>query len=137
VAALWCLAPDIGRWMGLDATLNGIATTYLASISAYFIFLGVLVAYNAVLSSRGMTNWLMYSSFVVSALNLALASLFVLGFHWGVRGVVAASVTSTAAATMESSGGSKLCPPTPANREPSSAATRWRSQSSSGRQSAG
>jgi putative MATE family efflux protein len=99
-AALWCLAPDIGRWMGLDATLGGIATTYLTAMSAYFIFLGVLVAYNAVLSSRGMTNWLMYSSFLVAALNLALASLFVLGFHWGVRAVVAASVTSTAAATL-------------------------------------
>ena len=99
-AALWFLAPDIGRWMGLDATLGGIATTYLTAMSAYFIFLGVLVAYNAVLSSRGMTNWLMYSAFVVAALNLALASLFVLGFHWGVRGVVAASVTSTAAATL-------------------------------------
>jgi putative MATE family efflux protein len=99
-AALWFLAPDIGRWMGLDPTLAGIATTYLGAMSPYFIFLGVLVAYNAVLSSRGMTNWLMYSSFVVAALNLTLASLFVLGFHWGIRGVVAASVTSTATATL-------------------------------------
>ena len=99
-AALWFLAPDIGRWMGMDATLGGIATTYLGAMSAYFIPLGVLVAYNAVLSSRGMTNWLMYSAFVVAALNLALASLFVLGFRWGVRGVVAASVTSTSVATL-------------------------------------
>jgi Na+-driven multidrug efflux pump len=99
-AALWWRAPDIGRWMGLDATLAGIATTYLSAMSAYFLPLGVLVAYNAVLSSRGMTNWLMYSAFVVACLNLALASLFVLGFHWGVRGVVAASVTSTTAATL-------------------------------------
>jgi Na+-driven multidrug efflux pump len=103
-AVLWCLAPDIGRWMGLDAALSGIAATYLGAMSAYFVFLGVLVAYNAVLSSRGMTNWLMYNSFVVATLNLALAALFVLVFHWGVRGVVAASVTSTGAATLLSIG---------------------------------
>ena len=29
--------------------------------------LGISVAYNAVLSSRGMTNWMMYNSFVVAA----------------------------------------------------------------------
>ena len=103
-AGLWWLAPDIGRWMGLDAALSGIAATYLGTMSAYFLFLGVLVAYNAVLSSRGMTNWLMYNSFVVATLNLALAALFVLVFHWGVRGVVAASVTSTAAAALLSIG---------------------------------
>ena len=103
-AGLWWFATDIGRWMGLNATLNGIATTYLGAMSAYFVFLGLLVAYNAVLSSRGMTNWLMYSSFVVATLNLALAALFVLVFHWGVRGVVAASVTSTAMATVLSIG---------------------------------
>ena len=103
-AVLWCLAPDIGRWMGLNAALNGIATTYLGATSVYFVFLGVLVSYNAVLSSRGMTNWLMYNSFVVATLNLGLAALFVLGFHWGVRGVVAASVTSTAVAMLLSIG---------------------------------
>ncbi len=99
-AALWWLSPNIGRWMGLNAALSGIATTYLGAMSFYLVFLGVLVAYNAVLSSRGMTNWLMYNSFVVATLNLLLAALFVLGFHWGVRGVVAASVTSTATATL-------------------------------------
>jgi Na+-driven multidrug efflux pump len=99
-AALWGLAPNIGRWMGLDPTLSGIAATYLGAMSVFFVFFGVLVAYNAVLSSRGMTNWLMYSSFVIASLNLVLAALFVLGFHWGVRGVVAASVTSLATATL-------------------------------------
>ncbi|HEX7598458.1 MAG TPA: MATE family efflux transporter, partial [Polyangia bacterium] len=99
-AALWWLAPDIGRWMGLGPVLNGIAASYLGAISVYFVFFGVNVAYNAVLSSRGMTNWLMYSSFVVASLNLGLAALFVLGLHWGVRGVVAASVVSIATATL-------------------------------------
>lgn len=97
-ATIWALAPQIGRWMGLDATLNAIGSTYLGAMSGYFVFLGVLVAYNAVLSSRGMTHWLMYSSLLISSLNLALASLFVLVFGWGVRGVVTASVISIATA---------------------------------------
>lgn len=98
--AVWWLAPDIGRWMGLSAELQPIATTYLSGMSVYFLFMGVLVAYNAVLSSRGMTQWLMYNSFVVGGVNLALASLFVLGFGWGLRGVVTASCISVATALL-------------------------------------
>jgi Na+-driven multidrug efflux pump len=60
----------------------------------------VLVAYNAVLSSRGMTHWLMYISVVVAGLNLALAALFVFGFGWGIRGVATASVISVTLATV-------------------------------------
>lgn len=98
-AGLWFFAPDIGRWMGLTGSLNAIGTTYLGTMSGYFVFMGILVAYNAVLSSRGMTHWLMYNSFTVAGVNLVLASLFVLVFHRGVRGVVLASVISVATAT--------------------------------------
>lgn len=95
---LWGFGESIGRWMGLDPAHNAIGASYLGAMSAYFIPMGVLVSYNAVLSSRGMTHWLMYSSFVVAGLNLALASLFVLGLGWGVRGPVAASVISVTSA---------------------------------------
>ncbi|HKE14949.1 MAG TPA: MATE family efflux transporter [Kofleriaceae bacterium] len=88
----------VGRWMGLSAADNAVGATYLRAMSAYFIPMGVLVAYNAVLSSRGMTHWLMYSSFVNAGLNMALAALFVLRLGWGVRGVVAASVVSVTSA---------------------------------------
>jgi putative MATE family efflux protein len=98
-AGLWIFGADVGRWMGLQPVHHAIGTTYLGSMCVYFLPMGVLVAYNAVLSSRGMTHWLMYTSFVIAALNLALASLFVLGFGWGVRGVVAASVISVTTAT--------------------------------------
>jgi putative MATE family efflux protein len=101
-AGLWLFADDIGRWMGLTDSLNAIGATYLGTMSFYFVPMGVLVAYNAVLSSRGMTHWLMYSSFMVAGINLALASLFVAGFHWGVRGVVSASVISVTTATLVS-----------------------------------
>ena len=95
---LWWFSADIGRWMGLSPGLNAIATTYRGTMSFYFLPMGVLVAYNAVLSSRGMTHWLMYSAFLVTVLNLILASLFVFGFHWGVRGIVTASVISVTTA---------------------------------------
>ncbi|MEO7598271.1 MAG: MATE family efflux transporter, partial [Opitutus sp.] len=87
-------AGHIGSWMGLSGSLSDIGTTYLSTMCWYFIPMGVLVAYNAVLSSRGMTHWLMYISVAVAGLNLALAALFVLGFGWGIRGVVMASVFS-------------------------------------------
>jgi Na+-driven multidrug efflux pump len=99
-AALRFFAPDIGRWMGLDPALNAIATVYLGTISLYFVFMGILVAYGAVLSSRGMTHWLMYVSLTVASLNVTLAYLFVLVWHWGVRGVVSASIASVATATL-------------------------------------
>jgi putative MATE family efflux protein len=98
-AILGGLAEQIGRWMGLTADLSAIGATYLGTMCWYFVPMGVLVAYNAVLSSRGMTHWLMYNSFTVAGLNVILASLFVLGFGWGVRGVVLASVVSVTIAT--------------------------------------
>ncbi len=49
-ACLHGFASDIGRWMGLPPELDAIGTTYLSTMSFYFIFLGVLVAYAAVLS---------------------------------------------------------------------------------------
>jgi len=99
-ALLRLFSADIGRWMGMDPSLNAIASAYLGTISAYFVFMGVLVSYAAVLSSRGMTHWLMYVAVTVASLNIALASLFVLVLHRGVRGVVMASVISVALATL-------------------------------------
>ncbi|MBE2216236.1 MAG: MATE family efflux transporter [Opitutaceae bacterium] len=97
---VWMFSDQIGVWMGLTHELQPIASSYLGGMSVYFVFMGVLVAYNAVLSSRGMTQWLMYNSFVVASVNLGLASLFVLGFGWGLRGVVTASCISVGAALL-------------------------------------
>src|SRR5690606_3421203 len=91
-------AGDIGRWMGMEGELNAIGLDYLIAIAPYFAFMGVLVAYNAILSSCGMTHWLMYTAFLVAGINLALDSLFVLVFGWGVTGIALASVAGVAAA---------------------------------------
>jgi putative MATE family efflux protein len=97
-SAMWFLAPDIGRWMGMAPHLNAISAEFFSTMAGYFFFMGIWVAYNAILSSRGMTHWLMYTSFMVGAINLALDALFVLGFGWGVKGIVLASVIGAAAA---------------------------------------
>lgn len=97
-SAMWILAPNIGRWMGMNPHLNAISTEFFSTMAAYFFFMGVWVAYNAILSSRGMTHWLMYTSFMVGVINLVLDAVFVLVFGWGVRGIVLASVIGAAAA---------------------------------------
>ncbi|HWA84746.1 MAG TPA: MATE family efflux transporter [Opitutus sp.] len=99
-AVVFFFAPAICGWMGLHASLHAIGAAYLGTISVYFVFLGVLVAYNAVLSSRGMTHWLMYQAFLIATLNVVLAAWFLFGFGWGLRGVVAASVVSVAVGTV-------------------------------------
>jgi len=86
------LSLRLATWMGMGPELRPIADEYLSTICFYFIFQGVLAAYNAVLSSRGMTHWLMYTSFLVAGINFCLDPLFVWGFGWGVRGITFASV---------------------------------------------
>ena len=95
---LWLLSEDIGRWMGMDPSINVIGAEYLSIICYYFVFMGVMVAYNAILSSRGMTHWLMYTSFAIAGVNFALNSLFVFVFGWGVAGIAFASVCGAATA---------------------------------------
>ncbi len=97
-AVLGGLSDRIGGWMGLPPNLSPIADGYLASISGYFVFIGVLGAYNAVLSSRGMTHWLMYTSFLVAGVNFVLDPLLAFGLGWGVRGIATASVAGAAVA---------------------------------------
>ncbi|MDQ8204780.1 MATE family efflux transporter [Pelagicoccus sp. SDUM812003] len=94
--ALWIFSDEIGIWLGMSPSLNAIGSSYLSTICFYFIFMGVMVAYNAILSSKGMTHWLMYTSFAIAGVNLLLNSLFVFVFDWGVKGVSFASVCSAA-----------------------------------------
>lgn len=96
--ALAVFASDIGKWLGMADDINRIGTDYLSVICYYFVFMGVMVAYNAILSSRGMTHWLMYTSFAIAGVNLVLNSVFVFVFGWGVRGIALASVLGAATA---------------------------------------
>lgn len=95
---MWALASHVGGWMGMGPEIAPIAESYLSTICLFFAFHGVMVAYNSVLSSRGMTHWLMYTSFAVAGVNFALDPFFAFGLGWGVRGVAAASVVGSAVA---------------------------------------
>lgn len=91
---LLLFSSKLGLWIGMDQRLSAFGGDYFSVIAYYFVFMSCLVAYNAILSSRGMTHWLMYSSFLISSLNIALNSLFVLVFDWGIRGIAWGSVIS-------------------------------------------
>ncbi len=95
---LLATADRVGVWMGVAPGQLAIAREYLWTIAWYFPFHGVVGAYNAILSSRGMTHWLMYTSFIVAGVNLILDPVFVWGLGWGVRGVCVASVAGVLAA---------------------------------------
>lgn len=86
-------ADNLGIWIGMDRSMSKIGGDYFGIIGYYFIGMGVYVSYNAILSSRGQTHWLMYLSFAVAGTNLVLNSLFVFVFELGVQGVAVASVT--------------------------------------------
>lgn len=85
-------ANALGTWIGMDTSLSKIGGEYFGIVGYYFVGMGIYVSYNAILSSRGMTHWLMYLSFIVASTNIVLNSLFVFVFDWGVKGIAIASV---------------------------------------------
>lgn len=98
--ALNVFSTDVGLWLGMSLEQARIGGGYFDVICYYFLFMSALVAYNAILSSRGMTHWLMYGSFIVAGVNLSLNSLFVFAFDAGVRGIAFASVIGSVAALL-------------------------------------
>lgn len=102
--ALLVFSDDLGLWIGMAPRLASFGGEYFGTICYYFIFMSCLVAYNAILSSRGMTHWLMYSSFLIAVLNIGLNSLFVFVFEWGIRGIATGSVISVFVALCVSMG---------------------------------
>ncbi|MEM9158378.1 MAG: MATE family efflux transporter [Verrucomicrobiota bacterium] len=101
-AGFWFFREDIGRWLGMDAALNAVATEFNGAISPLFICLAVMMSYNAILSSRGMTHLTMIVSLTSSSLNVLLDYWFVFGLGMGVKGVISATVISCSLATMVS-----------------------------------
>lgn len=91
---------DIGLWMGMSEVQNEVSTVYLSMMSAFFIIMSVMVAYNAILSSRGLTHWLMMNSILTSGLNIILNAFFVLVLHWGLKGIVFSTIVSTLCSTL-------------------------------------
>jgi len=92
---MFFLRSRIGQWMGLTETQNAVSSLYLGCMSLYFVVMSVMVAYNAVLSSRGLTNWLMVVSLVSGVMNVILNAWFVFGLGWGVVGIVGSTIIAT------------------------------------------
>jgi putative MATE family efflux protein len=86
----------IGLWMGMTESQNEVSTVYLGWMSGYFVVMSVMVAYNAVLSSRGLTQWIMLVSLVSGVTNIGLNTWFVFGLGWGVVGIVGSTIIATA-----------------------------------------
>lgn len=92
---MYLLRLNIGEWMGLNAEQNQVSSLYLGCMSAYFIVMSVMVGYNAILSSRGLTHWIMVVSLISGVTNVILNSWFVFGLGWGIVGIVGSTVIAT------------------------------------------
>ena len=97
-AMLGLFSTEIGLWLGMTSEQAEIGGAYFGVMCYFFVFMSGMVSYNAILSSRGMTHWLMYASFLIASVNISLNSLFVFGFGAGVRGIAGASVLGAVAA---------------------------------------
>ena len=101
-AGFWIFRADFGRWLGMSEGLNQTADAFNGAMSPLFFCLAIMMAYNAILSSRGMTHWAMAVSLMASLLNVVLDGWFVFGLGMEVRGVAMASVISCGLATVVS-----------------------------------
>ena len=97
-AFLYFNAGNIGLWMGFTPQLNVHATAYTEVIALIWLIFGIRTAYSAILSSRGLTFWNMWSAIVLNVSNIGLNYLFLtgeLGFpQLGIAGVAWASIIS-------------------------------------------
>jgi putative MATE family efflux protein len=93
--AMWLFRGSIGVWMGMTEQSAEWASLYLGLMSLYFVIMSSLFAYNAILSSRGYTNWLMVISLVSGVCNVVLNYLFVFEFGWGLAGIVWSTIIAT------------------------------------------
>lgn len=91
VVSLACMRPVLL----LMNTPEDILGTAIAYISVIFAGMPIVMAYNlaaAILRAVGDSRSPLYAMVIASLLNVALDLLFVLVFHWGVRGAALATV---------------------------------------------
>ncbi|SEL13603.1 putative efflux protein, MATE family [Colwellia chukchiensis] len=101
LTALMCIfAPTFATWMGLSDDMAIMASIYLSTIGMGTWILALRFAAAAVLTSQGKTNWNMWSTLVMTIVNIVFNYLLVdgkFGFPaLGVKGVALASVTAWA-----------------------------------------
>jgi len=89
-------APTFAQWMGLTDNMAVMASIYLSTIGMGTWILAIRFAAAAVLTSQGKTHWNMWSTFVMTIVNILFNYLLIdgkFGFPaLGVQGVALASV---------------------------------------------
>ena len=95
IAGLICLDPLLRLFGASDAVLP-YAHDYLGIIAAATVFQVVGFGLNAVIRGEGNPRTAMFTLLIGVTLNALLASLFVFGFGWGMRGAAFATATSQA-----------------------------------------
>lgn len=93
---MMAFAPTFTQWMGLQDDMSAMASIYLSTIGMGTWILAIRFAAAAVLTSQGKTHWNMWSTFVMTIVNILFNYLLVdgkFGFPaLGVQGVAYASV---------------------------------------------
>lgn len=89
-------APTFAQWMGLQDDMSAMASIYLSTIGMGTWVLAMRFAAAAVLTSQGKTHWNMWSTFIMTIVNILFNYLLIdgkFGFPaLGVQGVAYASV---------------------------------------------
>jgi putative MATE family efflux protein len=89
-------SPTFAQWMGLTDNMAAMASIYLSTIGMGTWILAVRFAAAAVLTSQGKTHWNMWSTFVMTIVNILFNYLLIDGKYGfpdlGVQGVAYASV---------------------------------------------
>lgn len=93
---MMAFAPTFTQWMGLEDNMSAMASIYLSTIGMGTWILAIRFAAASVLTSQGKTHWNMWSTFVMTIVNILFNYLLVdgkFGFPaLGVQGVAYASV---------------------------------------------
>ncbi len=98
--ATFLMAPRLVAWLVSDTTIEVIAIYFLRwrSLELFpLILFGVLRGY---FSGIARTEPIFHANLLLSLLAIGLNSLLVLGYGWGVRGVVISSIIAQYAATL-------------------------------------
>lgn len=97
---MFSFAPTFAQWMGLNDSMADMASIYLKTIGMGTWILAIRFAAAAILTSQGKTHWNMWSTFVMTVVNIVFNYLLIdgkFGFPaLGVQGVAYASVIAWA-----------------------------------------
>ncbi len=97
--ATFLLAPQIVAWLVSDSTIETIAI-YFLQWRSFELFPLILFGYlRGYFSGIAHTKPIFYANLMLSLLAIGLNSLLVLGYKWGVRGVLVSSILAQYLAT--------------------------------------